>query len=355
MAATGEGAGMSYTISRTRTIRGTASGSFSYPASESGGSHEVTVSFARDVEIDIYVDTDPFDGSVHSLRGHVDGLTAAVIATESAHVEEKADSARRVAASLNRGFNGLIRSEISQQMAGLKSRVDSLLLKLRDLGVACRRAQQNMQMDYARITERYAKVFEELDREVERRVTTLDGEAMAVRRHGGEQAGRMFRNRLCGIATVTSAESARAQMRVAGAGLRAQAQQLLQRALSYLAQERGMQRRMASILSGESKPALFSLPVLYMEADSQEGSFRKAWMHSGKSSVLGEIERDAENLFRQRNLSWQPMSAENHKQTESYLLARLESIRSSSPDRDARIRQQILRLWRQTPPQTLSA
>jgi hypothetical protein len=349
---------MSYSRTYSETISGVVSDTVYYPASEEGGEISVDLSWSEDVEIEIMVETDAFNGSVDSLRGHLDELTATVIATEEAHVLEKAESAGRIADSLNQGFNQLIRSEISQQMAGLKSRVDSLLLKLKGLGQACRRTQQTMQSDYQRITERYAQVFEELDHEAHRRVSTLDVAPISVSNELHEQVGRVFSSRLCGIAAVTSAENARAQMKVVAAGVRAQTQRLLQRALAYLAQEVRMARAIESMTTGTSevnKAATLTLPVLYMEADSEQGPLRRAWLHADIVPAIKDFNPKAADLFQQKDLPWRSMSESSRRQIEQFLLARVETIRSDQPERDGRIRQNILRLWKAQAPQTLSA
>lgn len=349
---------MSYRRRYSETISGVVSDRISYPASENGGSISVSLSWSENVGIEILVDTEAFQGSVHSLRRHVDALTGSVVAAEAAHIHQKAVNASRIAQSVNQGFNQLIRSEISQQLAGLKSRVDSLLLKLKDLGHACRRTQETMQADYERITERYANIFDELDREVHRRVSTLDTAPMSVRSELQKQVGRVFSSRLCGIAAVGSAENARAQMKVVAAGVRAQTQRVLQRALAYLAQEVRMSRSIEQTLIGKAgthSAADLMLPVLYMEVDGDRGLTQRSWIAAGAPPAIKDVNSNAGELFQQNGLPWHPMTENNRRQTEQFLLARLDAIRSGQPERDARIRQNVLRLWRGQAPQTLSA
>lgn len=348
---------MSYRRRYNETISGVVSGSFRYPASENGGSQSVSLSWSENVSVDILVDTDAFNNSVRSFRRHVDALTESVVATDAAHIHEKAQSAGRIADSLNQGFNQLIRSEISQQMAGFKSRVDSLLLKLRDLGQACRHTQQTMQADYQRITERYANVFEELDHEVHRRVSTLDAAPISVSSKLQEQVGRVFSSRLCGIAGVTSAENARAQMKVVAAGVRAQTQRLLHLALAYLAQEVRMARSIEAMTTGAAETgdaAILTVPVLYMEADGEQGPARRAWLHAAIAPAIKDLKLKAEDLFQHKDMPWRPMSESNRRQTEQFLVARLDTIHSNQPEHDGRVRQNILRLWQTQAPQTHS-
>src|ERR1039457_81802 len=163
---------MSYSEHYSETISGTEYVEVYHPASETSSSETVSVHWSEDVNVSIHVDTSSFDHSVSTIKHHIDGLTVAVIATESVQLEEKVRSANAIGQSVTSGFFRLIGSEITQQMVALKSRVDSLFLKLNDMKSACQRIQQNMQQDYHRITDRYSGIFEEMDRELAKRIAS---------------------------------------------------------------------------------------------------------------------------------------------------------------------------------------
>ena len=128
---------MSYSEQYSEIISGTVYETVHYPASEDGGSMTVSVHWSEDVNITIHVDTSSFDQSVSTIKHHIDGLTGAVVATEAAQIEERVRSADAIGQSVTSGFFRLIGSEISQQMVAIKSRVDSLFLKLNDMKTAC--------------------------------------------------------------------------------------------------------------------------------------------------------------------------------------------------------------------------
>ncbi|MBQ3868173.1 MAG: hypothetical protein II789_06485 [Clostridia bacterium] len=50
----------------------------------------------EDVQVNILVDTDPFDDSVKGCNHHVDALTGSVVATEAAQVKSIREKGRQI-------------------------------------------------------------------------------------------------------------------------------------------------------------------------------------------------------------------------------------------------------------------
>lgn len=172
---------MSYTAKFSDRISGTVSGSVSYPASQNGGSTSVTLNWSEPVQIVVNVEDDPFQSSVHSCRTQVDMMTASVVATEAAQIASKAQSSKKVGAAIVDGFNGLIQSEISQQMTELEALMPPKLQELKALVDRCLMLRQQMARDFARIGDRYHRLFSDLDTELERRVRNLDQATFMLR------------------------------------------------------------------------------------------------------------------------------------------------------------------------------
>ena len=99
---------MSYSrkYSETITVRGSKTVTVSYPKSESGGSKSVTVDYIENVPVDvnIHVDTDPFDSSVSNCNTNVNLLTGAVVATEAAQLISIDKNSKKVASTIVSGF-----------------------------------------------------------------------------------------------------------------------------------------------------------------------------------------------------------------------------------------------------------
>ena len=349
---------MSYRKSYSATISGSQSYSASYGASERGGTVNGTVHWSENVNIDITVDTNSFDQGVMSLKHHIDGLTGAVVATEAAQIQEKIRGANAISQSVTAGFFHLISSEITQQMAALKSRVDSLFLKLNDMKTACQRIKNAMQQDYARITDRYASIFAELDRELASRIASLDEAANAVLRNASIQLKRSYDSTLSTVPTIFAAENSRAQGLLSAGTLRSAMNNMLQSATAYLVLEKNNNKALSAMLvSGDAQnSAASSLPVAYLAAGgSTESSTNRIFLPPtpGPLSDDQNLKQRILAQFGDRKLGWRPLTSEDRAQIERFLVPRIDAIHTPLQDHDSRVRQTVLQLWNSHTPETL--
>ncbi len=157
---------------------GTAHGTVSYPASQSGGSTSVSIPYSgtvyEDVLVDIEVNTTPFDRSVESCTKHVDALTGSVVATEAAQVASIREKGKQIGNTIINGFFNTVRLEISSQIVELTKRVEALLMDLHEKQKKLMASRDQMERDYHRIANRYTTIFTDLDNELKNRVQSLD-------------------------------------------------------------------------------------------------------------------------------------------------------------------------------------
>ena len=140
---------MSYTRNYRERIAVNYSGSVSYryPASQNGGSGTAHYSGTEyeEVDVNINVDTNPFDNSVENCNRNVNLLTGAVVATEAAQIVSIDKNSKKVASTIISGFFGYIRSEISQQIAELSQNIDAQLMHLKELSQSCLAKKKQME------------------------------------------------------------------------------------------------------------------------------------------------------------------------------------------------------------------
>jgi len=346
---------MSYSEHYSETISGTEYVEVYHPASETSSSETVSVHWSEDVNIVITVDTSSFDNSVSTIKHHIDGLAGAVIATEAGQIEEKARGAQAISQAVTDGFFRLIGSEITQQMAALKSRVDSLFLKLNDMRIACQRIQQNMKRDYHRITDRYSSIFEELDREMATRIARLDEAAYALNRQVSSEDRRGFDSTLSTVPTVFAAENSRAQTVLSAGTLRSRMNELLQCAMAYLASEKRTSNAMSTMLvtGGQDNSATLSLPVAYLASSDMPAEAIVLPPAPGPLTDDPNMNRRILAQFRERNLSWRPLADDHRAQIERFLFPLVDAIHTPSQGQDARVRQIVLQLWNAHTPEVL--
>jgi hypothetical protein len=349
---------MSYSRSYSTVISGTAHGSVHYPKSDTGGSVPVSLSWSEPVYVNIHVDTSSFDHGVDNLKGHLNVLTGAVVTTEAAQIAEKTRASAAISQSVTAGFFTLIRSELTQQIAALRSRVDSFFLKLNQMKDACLRIQQTMQQDFARITDRYSSLFADLDRELATRVAALDESVYNLFPKITAQHRRSIDSTLSTVPTVFAEENARVQSIVQAGTLRGRMNDLLQDAVAYLVAEKNFSRDLQAILFPDSAAngALCIVPVLYLKADNANPAAQEqiflADLPGGVEQRSG-FEEGVMGSFRDRSLPWKTQSADSRAQIERFLIPLMDSIQTQAPEHDNRVRQKILQLWNAHAPQTL--
>jgi hypothetical protein len=347
---------MSYARRYSTYISGTVSTRVSYPASQNGGTMSVSQEWQEPIEVLIQVDTNPFDHSVASLKHHVDALSGAVVTAESVYVIEKTHSANAISKSVTDGFFTLIHSDITQQMAAIKSKIDSLVMKLTDMKHGLLKIHQQMGQDYTRITERYSRVFEDLDQETKNRVSALDQELITVRREMSQQLDRPIDKGTTAITTVFGGENSQAQTAMVAAGIRARMNQLLINSQAYLASERALARNFDATL-WEDLPTdggVVSLPVLYLLADDPEGhAIEELFTGASALSPLKDegLQAMLSKRFKEESLAWSPMGID--PQVDRYLNAMVGSIESNDATHDSRVRETLLKFWSKGKPAIL--
>ncbi len=182
------GAFMSYSRTYNSSVYYSGSVNVSYPASEHGGTTTAHYSGSVPVSVNLYVDTEPFDHSVKRCSTSVNGLNGAVIAMNSAQVASINNSADQISEHVISGFFNMIKSELSQNMAALTAKFKSVFELLQTDSARIEKQQAVMQDDYLRVSDRYKKIFSNLDEELEKRVVALDKNVFEIAKHiQGEQ------------------------------------------------------------------------------------------------------------------------------------------------------------------------
>ena len=175
---------MSYTRSYrgNLTIRGTTS--FAYPASEAGGIATVEYTQEVPIDVDITVDTIPFDNSVGKAGNRIDLLTGAVAAMNTAQVASVKSAAEKVSNSLTNGFYNLIQHDVTSKQAESQSLLQSKVGILLEDSKALKSAHERMERDLERLKAHYGAIFKGLDEDLDKRIKELDRPSFRLGRDG---------------------------------------------------------------------------------------------------------------------------------------------------------------------------
>jgi len=314
---------MSYSRHYTEYIRG--SKTVSYPASERGGT--TTVHYEEPVHITIHVDTNAFDASVDHCNSSVNELTGAVVATEAAQVESKRRASKQIASSIVKGFFEYVGADLSQKIKELASRCESLFFALMGHKDNCLSKSKQMQDDYNRISKRYSKIFEDLDKETVSRIEVLDKPTFQFADTAQNLIDRSSNSELLGISTISANENIRLETVLSCSHVKQQASILLAKANNYL---RGTYRLANSVrdMLGESQAEEeIMLPVMFVESvvNPENNETRifgtdEDFTPSGKS-----VDSHLRSRFMSKDVKWDSMRSDDFEKVISYLNACLQS------------------------------
>ena len=333
---------MSYTRRYSETVSKTVS--VPYPKSDSGGSKSVTVDIP--VDVNIHVDTNPFDRSVEHCGNNVNLLTAAVVATESAEIASKELNSRKVADTIIGGFFSLIRSDISQQVAELSQSIDAHLMHLKELAQTCLGKKKQMESDYTRIMGRYMKIFGDLNNELSNRIFELDKPAFVFKKETDHQKIRTSDNDMVNTVAIFGAESSDLQSKISSSIAKKRALDTLNKAKSFLWQQKYLSTTIQQSMLNESVTHTMYSPVCYLEVNNAGNRVDKTVFSSNYLQVMGNGNKKNELVenFSSGSHKWQKLSREDQKKIRLYLDNEIHSRMSANDSHSVRVREMIQKI-----------
>lgn len=260
---------MSYSRSFSKRVAVHYSGSVSYPASQHGGSVSYSGTAYEDVIVNINVDTDSFDSSVQRCSNTVGVLTGAVVATEGAQVLSIKNNAKKIGQTIIAGFFKTVRSEISQQIMELKNKIDATLMHLDGLAKRCVDKQHQMETDYARLSGRYVKIFEELNAELKNRIHEVDRPVFVLKKTCDENASRYSASDLVGTVAVSGGENGRLETMISASVAKRNALDTIAAINMFLAKQKRTEGILQHCILPEGRSGGYYLPVCYIETSNE--------------------------------------------------------------------------------------
>ena len=134
-------------------------------------------------DFNITVDTSPMARSLDVVNSNVSGVTASVVAMESAVVIAQEQAAQNICHNVDTGFFILMKSQFDQKIAAVSSKMLSQMQLMESFKNDIDKIMLIMQDDYERIKQRYMKHFNSLDKALETRIHELDKRAYEISRN----------------------------------------------------------------------------------------------------------------------------------------------------------------------------
>lgn len=333
---------MSYTRSYSETVSKTID--VSWGPSENGGSKSVSVDIP--VNVNIYVDTNPFDRSVQHCSTNVDLLTGAVVATETAEIASRKRTSNKVAKTIIGGFFSYIRSEISQQISELTQSTDAQLMHLKELMQTCISKQKQMENDYIRISSRYAKIFDDLNSELSNRIYELDKPAFAFKKETDCQKIRTSENDLVNTVAIFGSESSDLQSKIGASISKKRAFDTLIKAKMFLWQQKKLNNTIQQSMHNESVEGSVFTPVCFVESNNFNNQIDKDVHNTNFFSELNE--KSAKNSliehFSSNAIKWTKISPSEVKNISLYFNIELNANISNNELHSTRVREMVQKI-----------
>mgnify|MGYP000569724512 FL=1 len=314
---------MSYRRSYTGYVH--YSGTVSYPASENGGS--VSYSGSEPVYITIDVDTNAFDASVGHCNNAVNALTGAVVATEAAQVESKRQASKQIASTIVKGFFDYVGADLSQKIKELSSKCESLFIALMGHKDNCLSKSKQMQDDYNRISKRYSKIFEDLDKETVSRIEVLDKPTFQFAESAQKLVDRNSNTELLGISTISANENIKLETVLSCSHVKQQASVLLDKANCYLQGTYRLANSVRNMLDDSQAENDILLPVMFVESvkNIENKETRIIGTDDSFTPSGDAVDSTLRSKFMSKDVEWGNMNSNDFDKVISYLNAEVQS------------------------------
>ncbi len=341
---------MSYTRSyrESITVSGSESKTVSYPPSQNGGSHTVTVYYEQVVPVDvnIHVDTIPYDRSVKDCNQNVHLLTGAVTAFQTAEIAAKVVNSKKVADTVINGFFGYIRSEISQQISELSQAVDSHLMHMRELAQACMAKKNQLEGDYHRISGRYSKIFEDLNRELTNRISELDKITFGFVNEANSHNSRYINSDLVTTVALFGKDNGETLSKLSTSIAKKRALDTLNQAKLFLWQQKYLGRTIAHSMLNENTAGSKYIPVCFCETNDENNQINRDVYTPRHIPSLGQekLKKEIGEKFVSSVDTWINPAREYQDILENYFSAELRAWSREGDVRSARVRDMIRKL-----------
>ena len=314
---------MSYRRSYTGYVH--YSGTVSSPASENGGS--VSYSGSEPVYITIDVDTNAFDASVGHCNNAVNALTGAVVATEAAQVESKRQASKQIASTIVKGFFDYVGADLSQKIKELSSKCESLFIALMGHKDNCLSKSKQMQDDYNRISKRYSKIFEDLDKETVSRIEVLDKPTFQFAESAQKLVDRNSNTELLGISTISANENIKLETVLSCSHVKQQASVLLDKANCYLQGTYRLANSVRNMLDDSQAENDILLPVMFVESvkNIENKETRIIGTDDSFTPSGDAVDSTLRSKFMSKDVEWGNMNSNDFDKLISYLNAEVQS------------------------------
>jgi hypothetical protein len=271
---------------------------------------------------------------IKSVSNHVKGTTAAVVTMQGAVIAAEMKSAEKVCNNVNRGFFTMMRSQISQKIASKHSRVEALLMQLGQQRRQLAGIKTNMEREYGRIAARYLRIFTNINKELEIRISQIDQPIFDfVNKHMTASTNRM--HSLTSWCATSQSEGISQSQRILASKMKHHAQIALEQSKDFLAQI-GEQRVLTNkiLISNPigNEDKLCQVPVAICETISDSAGIARTEISTPDNIASNNASQIYNTIRSTKDLPWK--EADKNEQITDEFCRCLEASNASSRVKD---------------------
>lgn len=226
----------------------------------------------EDVEVEIEVQTNPFDNSINNCNRQISRLTDSVVAMEAAQIASINENARRVSDTIIDGFFQSVKSDISTQKMMLEQTIDSRLMLLHQQHKTLMEKKAQMQKDYERTSARYEKIFTDLNNELASRIHKLEQPVFDLVKQVEQDQSRMLGSDMIHIAVTHNKDAGNAHAQLNLAKVKADSRTTMSKIHKFLEDKAVSDATVRkAIIPDTTGKDTYLVPVCYMATESANG------------------------------------------------------------------------------------
>ena len=188
----------------------------------------------KNIEVNVNVDTTPFDNSVNRCGDHVGALTGSIIGFKTANVASKIDNEKQIVNCVTSGFSSLIEQHLSLQNVGFEAKMHTLAGELMQQCKDLADKHKVMNKDYNQIKSQYVNLFEDITKDFNNRIKQLIKPCFDFVSQVRQEQNRRIETSLLSVATTTGKESDTARIAIQASKMKSNAENLISTAGGYI-------------------------------------------------------------------------------------------------------------------------
>ena len=267
---------MSYTETKTLPVNYT---DHEYRLVGSGNNVHVEtyeVTRTKYIDVNVKVNTTPFDNSVDRCGDHIGTLTGSIVGFKTANVASKIDNEKKIVNSVTSGFSSMIEQNLSLQNAGIKAEMHALAGELVQQCKELDYKHEVMSKDFNRIKNRYTSLFDTINKELNNRLKQLIKPSFDFISQVRQEQNRRIETSLLSVATTTGKESDSARIAIQVSKMKSNAEMLISTAKQYIVGNKSLNTaRMAFFMEGDKIDSVCYAPVIICCSSDESSSSKK--------------------------------------------------------------------------------